>query len=110
MELKQEILDLGKRARDASKALARFSSDQKNKALLAMADELLARTDTLLAANEKDVTKAKADGLSSAMIDRLTLNEKRVQAMADGIRQVADLPDPVGEVIKAWTRPNGIRI
>jgi glutamate-5-semialdehyde dehydrogenase len=110
MDVKEQILDLGKRARVASKALARASSEQKNEALLAMAGELVARTDALLAANEKDVARAKTDGLSGAMIDRLTLTPKRVQAMADGVRQVAELPDPVGEVMKDWTRPNGIHI
>ena len=110
MELKDQILDLGKRARAASKGLARCSSEQKNKALLAMADELIARSDALIAANQQDVARATADGLSCAMIDRLKLDSKRIAEMADGIRQVAGLPDPVGEVIKAWTRPNGLRI
>ena len=110
MNLQEQILDLGQRARAASRALARAGAEQKNRALLAMADELVARTGALLAANEKDVAKAKADGLSGAMIDRLSLDAKRVQAMADGVRQVASLPDPVGEIIRAWTRPNGLRI
>jgi glutamate-5-semialdehyde dehydrogenase len=110
MELKDQILDLGRRARAAARQLAQATSEQKNAALLAMADALVAQTDAILAANEKDVTKAKADGLSSAMIDRLTLNPKRVEAMADGIREVVALPDPVGETIREWTRPNGIRI
>ena len=110
MNLQEQILDLGQRARAASRALARAGAEQKNRALLAMADELVARTGALLAANEKDVAKAKADGLSGAMIDRLSLDAKRVQAMADGVRQVASLPNPVGEIIRAWTRPNGLRI
>jgi glutamate-5-semialdehyde dehydrogenase len=110
MNLNDQILDLGRRARAASRALAHASADQKNNALLAMADELTARGGTLLAANAQDVECAKRDQLSSAMIDRLTLNAKRIAAMADGIRQVAALPDPVGETIKEWTRPNGLRI
>ena len=110
MNLQEQILDLGQRARAASRTLARAGAEQKNKALVAMADELIARTGALLDANEKDVSKAKVDGLSDAMIDRLSLNPKRVQAMADGVRQVALLPDPVGEIIRAWTRPNGLRI
>lgn len=110
MTLQEQILDFGKRARAAARALAKLTTRQKNAALLAMADELLASADSILAANAKDVEKAKADGLSSAMIDRLTLNPKRIDAMAAGIRQVAALPDPVGEVIRAWTRPNGIKI
>lgn len=110
MELKEQIYDLGRRARAASKLLAQLSSEQKNAGLLAMADELVASEAELLAANAQDVEKAKADGLSGAILDRLTLTPKRVAAMADGIRQVAALPDPVGGVISQWTRPNGIEI
>src|SRR5256714_1470907 len=110
MDVKDQILDLGKRARAASKILARANTEQKNKALLAMADAVISRRELLLAANEKDVAKAESSGLSGAMLERLTLNAQRVAAMAEGIRQVAELPDPVGEVIKEWTRPNGIRI
>ena len=110
MELKEQIHELGRRARAASKQLAQLSAEQKNAGLLAMADELIADQDALLAANAEDVAKAQADGLSGAMIDRLTLNPKRIAAMADGIRQVAALPDPVGQVITQWTRPNGLRI
>lgn len=110
MTLSEQILDLGKRARAASRVLARATTEQKNLALQAMADEIEARSELLVAANEKDVTKAKGAGLSSAMIDRLTLTPKRVQAMAQGIREVVSLPDPVGESIREWTRPNGIQI
>jgi len=110
MTLQDQILDLGKRAHAASRLLARASTTQKNGALLGMADELENRTNAILAANETDVAKAKSDGLSDAMIDRLTLTPKRVAGMAAGIREVAALADPVGEVIREWTRPNGIRI
>ena len=110
MTLKEQIHDLGRRARAASKQLALLSTEQKNTGLLAMADEILASQDSLLAANAQDVARARAEGLSSAMIDRLTLNPKRVAEMATGIRQVAALPDPVGQTISQWTRPNGIQI
>ena len=110
MTLQDQILDLGKRAHAASRLLARAGTEQKNEALMRMADEIEARSEAILAANEKDVTKAKAEGLSDAMIDRLTLNPKRVGGMASGIREVSVLADPVGEVIREWTRPNGIRI
>jgi glutamate-5-semialdehyde dehydrogenase len=90
--------------------LARTSTDRKNAGLLAMADEIVSAAEPILAANAKDLEKATADGLSKAMLDRLTLTTSRLGAMADGIRQVAALPDPVGEVIKMWTRPNGLRI
>jgi glutamate-5-semialdehyde dehydrogenase len=110
MDLREQILDLGRRARESARALAKLTSAQKNAALLAMAKELLARTELILSANEKDLANARASALSSAMTDRLRLNAQRIEAMASGIRQVAALPDPVGEVIRAWTQPNGIRI
>jgi glutamate-5-semialdehyde dehydrogenase len=110
MDLNAQILDFGRRARAASRQLACMSAGQKNAGLLAMADELLAGKSEILEANGRDVDAAKAAGLSAAMIDRLRLDEKRLAAMADGIRQVAALPDPVGEIIRDWTRPNGIRI
>lgn len=110
MSLKDTILDLGRRARAASKQLAQLSSAQKNAGLLAMADELVAAEAALLAANAKDVEAARASGLSSAMIDRLTLTPARIASMAAGVRQVAALPDPVGATISKWTRPNGIEI
>lgn len=110
MTLTDQIHDFGKRARAAARTLRRCPTEQKNRGLLAMADRLVSMQDEILTANAQDVEKAKADGLSAAMIDRLTLNAKRLVAMADGVRQVAELPDPVGEIIKDWTRPNGLRI
>jgi glutamate-5-semialdehyde dehydrogenase len=109
-DLSDLILDFGKRARQAARALARLSTEQKNTALLAMADQLVARTNGILAANQKDLEKATGSGLTGAMVERLTLNPKRVAAMADGVRQVASLEDPVGKVITEWTRPNGLKI
>lgn len=109
-ELQSEILDFGQRARAAARVLARTGTAQKNAALQAMADEISARGDAILAANEKDLARAKKDGLNPAMIDRLALTPKRIVAMADGIRQVVALDDPVGRVITEWTRPNGLRI
>jgi glutamate-5-semialdehyde dehydrogenase len=110
MELKEQICDFGRRARAAASSLSQLSSAQKDGALRAMADEIVARSATILAANEKDLAHARRHGLSNAMIDRLTLNDERITAMADGIRAVADLPDPVGEVIREWTSQNGLRI
>jgi glutamate-5-semialdehyde dehydrogenase len=108
MSLQQEILDLGCRARKAARGLASLSTEQKNSALLAMADEIMASKGAILSANEKDLARSQA--LPPAMIERLKLNMERVTAMADGIRHVAALADPVGEVIREWMRPNGIRI
>src|SRR3954471_23697717 len=108
--LQEQILAYGRRARAAARVLARLSSAQKNAGLEAMAAELLAAGNEIIAAHARDLEAAREAGLSSAMLDRLTLNPKRLQAMADGIRQVAALPDPVGENIRDWTRPNGLRI
>lgn len=109
-ELQEKIWDLGRRARAASRLLRTVSTAQKNAALLAMAARLEAQTPLLLEANAKDVEQGKANGMAAAMLDRLTLTPKRIAAMSDGVRQVASLPDPVGESLKDWTRPNGLRI
>lgn len=109
-DLEEQIHGIGKNARTAAHALAKLGSDQKNAILRAMADELVARTPTLLEANAADLARAEQNELTKAAIDRLRLTEKRIADMADGIRQVAELPDPSGEVLREWTRPNGIRI
>src|SRR4029077_3997204 len=109
-DLRNEILSYGRRARTAARVLARMGTEEKNAALLAMADQLCASAGTILQANGDDVEKATADHLSLPMIDRLRLDERRIQAMADGIRQVAALEDPVGKIIAEWTRPNGLHI
>ena len=108
--LKETITDFGRRARSASRVLAAAHSDQKNQALREMAAEIRLRSDAILQANEEDVRRAAADHLSAAMIDRLTLNRKRLDAMAEGIESVAKLDDPVGNIINERTRPNGLRI
>ena len=109
-EIQSAILDMGQRARAASHALNKLSTEQKNTILRAMADEIVARSAPILAANAKDLAAAESNGLSKAMIDRLMLDEKRLAAIAQALREVADLPDPVGEVLAEWTRPNGLRI
>jgi glutamate-5-semialdehyde dehydrogenase len=109
-DLKEQIHDFGRRARAAARLLRQASSEQKNRGLLAMADQLISQEEEILAANARDLEQAKADGLSAAMMDRLTLDPKRLEAMAAGIREVAALPDPVGEILRDWTRPNGLRI
>jgi glutamate-5-semialdehyde dehydrogenase len=109
-DLHFQILEIGKRARAAARVLARASTGQKDQALQRMADALIGAESRILAANSEDVERAKQNGASSAMIDRLTLDSKRLAAMADGVREVARLPDPVGEKMKEWERPNGLRI
>ena len=103
MSLQEDILDYGRRARLAARSLAQLSATRKNDALLAMADEIIARAKVILAANEKDLVEARSSGLSEAMIDRLQLDRQLLGEMARGVRQVAALPDPVGEVIREWT-------
>ncbi|MET0804035.1 MAG: glutamate-5-semialdehyde dehydrogenase [Acidimicrobiales bacterium] len=104
------VADLGQRAKAASQALARASSADKDAALVAAADLLVARSQEILDANAVDGDRAEADGVSPTVIDRLRLSPARIEAMAAGLRQVASLPDPVGEVLEGWTRPNGLRI
>ena len=109
-DLGQQIEELGQKARAAARVLALSSKDQKNAALMAMADALEASGEEILAANGRDVAAAPGYGLNGAAVDRLKLDAARVRAMAEGVRQVAFLPDPCGEIIREWTRPNGITI
>jgi glutamate-5-semialdehyde dehydrogenase len=110
MNIKDYMQQLGRDARVASRALASASTQAKNDALLAMATAIRQRRTELLAANAADVEQARADGLDAAMIDRLTLSEKSVEAMAQGLEQVAALPDPVGEISDLKRRPSGIQV
>jgi glutamate-5-semialdehyde dehydrogenase len=104
------IAELGRRAKAASRVLATVSTEAKDAALLAAADLLVERTDELLAANAEDVDREQAAGVSATVVDRLRLSPGRVEGMAGGLRQVAGLPDPVGEVTEGWVRPNGLRV
>jgi glutamate-5-semialdehyde dehydrogenase len=108
--LQETIHQMGRQARAAAYKLAQLTSDEKNAILRAMAAAVRKATPELLAANALDLTAGREKGLSAAMLDRLMLDEKRIEAMAAGIDQVATLPDPVGEIMDAWERPNGIRI
>ncbi len=110
MSLKEEAVELGKRAKQASRRLARVSTENKNHALLAMADGVERQSEFLLAENKKDVELAKKAGISGALLDRATLDPARIRAMAKGLRDVAALADPVGEVVKSWRRPNGLQV
>jgi glutamate-5-semialdehyde dehydrogenase len=101
---------MGQRAREAAGLLARASTKQKNEALLAMAAALESGEAAILAANRQDVERAAQNGMSQSMLDRLTLTDARIAGMAGGIRQVAALPDPIGEVMGGGRRPNGLRI
>ena len=104
------IAALGRSTKAAAKQLARVSTEQKNRALNALADGLLARQDEIIAANAIDVANAKARGVEAYFVDRLTLNPQRLQAIANDVRSVAGLPDPIGEQYDHSTLPNGLRL
>ena len=108
--IKDVILGMGANARAAAHALAILDADHKNTILRAMAAGLRDHADRILAANNLDITAGEANGLTSAMLDRLQLDPARLEAIAVGVEQVAELPDPVGEVLSDWTRPNDIHI
>ena len=104
------LIEIGEKARLASRILATVSSSDKNKALTYIADDLEKYSDKILAANTIDLENAEKSGMKASMVDRLRLTEDRIKAIAEGVRQVRDLPDPVGEVIGAMRRPNGLQI
>ncbi|HET9061377.1 MAG TPA: glutamate-5-semialdehyde dehydrogenase [Acidimicrobiales bacterium] len=104
------LLELGQRAKRASRTLAVASTGTKDAALAAAADLLEQNAAGILAANRDDVSRAEASGASPTIVDRLRLTEARIGSMAGGLRQVAALPDPVGQVIEGWVRPNGLQI
>src|SRR3954470_20589039 len=110
MNLLEEMTQLGIHAKEASRALARLSTEEKNRCLLAMADALEANRDAIRRENDKDMKAGGESGLSAAMLDRLRLDEKRIASMARGLREVAALPDPVGKTLDERTRPNGLRL
>lgn len=110
MTVRELILEICKKAKTASYELARLPTETKNQALLNMADALEENTSEILNANEKDVKASREKGVKEALLDRLILNEKRISKMAQCLREVASLPDPVGEIVRTWIRPNGLII
>ena len=108
--LRETVFEFGMRARVAARILSKSSTIQRNKGVLAMADAIIAAESDILNANALDLAAGREKGLSAAMLDRLSLTPKRVEAMANGVREVAMLADPVGEVIRRWTRPNQLEI
>jgi len=109
-ELRAALKKMGMNARKAALQLANVTSEDKNRWLNAMADAVEKNASALLKANAEDMERAVAKGISGAMLDRLKLNDQRIKGMADGLRHVVTLPDPVGEKLAVFTRPNGIRI
>ncbi len=110
MDLERQILAQLKSAREASRSLALCSTERKNAALMSLANALRADASAILDANRKDLEVAKNFGREGAFLERLTLNDTRIAAMARSVVEVAALPDPVGEVIESWSRPNGLQI
>ena len=110
MDIKKYVEETARKAKEATRIIAKASTAVKNGALLRMADKIMENEERLVKENYKDLTAAQKKGLSKAMLDRLTLNPSRIKAMADGLREIVGLPDPVGEVTKIWKRPNGMEV
>ncbi len=110
MSVHETITTMAKAARQAARGLAALSTEVKNRALLKMADELIAQTATIQAENDKDLVAGREKGLSSATLDRLQLTDKVILSMVTGLREVAALPDPVGEITEMNRRPNGLMV
>ncbi len=110
MNLKEELFQIASKSREAAWSMAKLTSPVKNQILKDTADLLLTRQEEIIKINQGDVQKAKEKNLSSALIDRLTLTPQRIKGMADGLADVINLPDPVGEVVKMWKRPNGLQV
>jgi glutamate-5-semialdehyde dehydrogenase len=106
----EPIVDLGRRAKAASRVLAATDTETKDAALLLAAELLVEQADRILEANAADVAAAEEAGRTATVVDRLRLDEGRIESMAGGLRKVASLPDPVGEVVDGWVRPNGLRV
>lgn len=105
-----EVLAKGKKAKEVARELVLKSTDQKNKALAMVADQLIAETAYILEENKRDIEEGKAKGFTDALLDRLMLNEQRIVDMTEGIKQLIDLRDPTQECVSAWERPNGLSI
>lgn len=110
MEIKEMMEELGKKAKDAERVLSVASEQVRNDALNCIADALIANAQGIIEANAKDLENGKNNGMSQSLLDRLKLDESRIEGMADGVRQVAQLPDPVGNVLQETVRPNGLII
>jgi glutamate-5-semialdehyde dehydrogenase len=110
MESREQVLATARRAREAAVLLRQLTRNDKDGALLILADALDANVDTIVAANSIDTDRARSNGTSDALIDRLTLTGPRIQAIAEALRDVAALPDPVGEVVRGYTLPNGLQV
>ena len=109
-ELEDELILMGKNARKASQILTLATSEIKNNALEAMADDIEKNKENIIAANIKDIEKAKANNISKSFLDRLILNEERIISISDGLREIIKIEDPIGQIMSTWDRPNGLNI
>ena len=105
-----ELIEICKKAKKVKYEIQCLTTKEKNDALLAVADKLVAEADSIITANAKDYERGVSNGMHKGLLDRLLLDKKRIEAMAEGLRQVAALPDPIGEVIDSFSRPNGLQI
>src|SRR3546814_5455827 len=110
MDITAYMQQLGAAARSASRQMAKADADTKNRALATIAQAILREKTALLVANQADIEAARAGGMESAMLDRLALSEKSIDTMAEGLRQIAALPDPIGEISDLKYRPSGIQV
>ena len=109
-ELEDELILMGKNARKASQILTLATSEIKNNALEAMADDIEKNKENIIAANIKDIEKAKVNNISKSFLDRLILNDERIKSISDGLREIIKIEDPIGQIISKWDRPNGLNI
>ena len=110
MTKKINIEQIGINAKESACVLAKTSSEQKNSALLAMSEHILADKKIILDANKIDIENAKSKKLSASFIDRLELNEERISSISDALKEIASFKDPVGKILDSWQRPNGLQI
>jgi len=108
--VREEVVSKAARAREAARLMSSLSATVKNQAIIEMAEDLMDRADEIIEANKSDMAKGRDRGLSSALLDRLLLTESRINEMAECLKAIAALPDPVGEVVSMWKRPNGLQI
>lgn len=104
------VQDAGKRAKAAAKSVMLRTADEKNKALILIAEALIENAEAIVEANKKDISNAREKGVKESLVDRLMLNEERIKNLAASVREITLLPDPIGEVMEEWTRPNGLKL
>lgn len=105
-----EVKTKAEKARTAAAVLNKLTTSQKNEALQLMADSLRSQQDDIISANKEDLERGKAQGTSSSLLDRLALGPERIEAIAEGLEQIIALPDPIGDVLETFERPNGLQV